>query len=84
MIFTTRRARTNDSRPCRAFTKSRALRLAAGALLLALTGCQTVAQRECEDEGHEVDSQAFRDCVAQRRLESSMEMKQQAGGNFRR
>lgn len=65
---------------CRPRLRSSVLPCAA-LLLSLLGGCQTTAQRDCEAEGHAPDSAAFRDCVAERRLEGGMEMKRQAGGN---
>ena len=61
----------------------------ARAAVLALAGvllsaCQTAAHRECEREGHAPDSEAFSDCVAERRLEGGVEMKRKAGGNLGR
>lgn len=49
-----------------------------GLTLIALAACESTAERICSDRGLERDTSEFRECVAARRTEEGMRIKEQA------
>ncbi len=45
--------------------------------LAALAACQSIAERDCIEQGHEKGTTAFTECVADRRTQEGMRIKEQ-------